>query len=181
MISMCAGQGRDVVGALQGHPRRSDVAARLVELDPRNVAVARRLASESGLSGIDIVAGDASTTSAYAGAVPADLILVCGLLGNLRFAEVRGALSHLPSLSSDGAVVIWTYHRLPPDRTPSVRQWFREVGYNEIAFEASPLGPEVVGVDRLAAQPTLFQEGVTIFEFVGYDQLDYKNLPTHCR
>jgi hypothetical protein len=42
MIRLCAGQGRDVVGALVDHPRRVDVVARLVELDPRNVAHAQR-------------------------------------------------------------------------------------------------------------------------------------------
>jgi hypothetical protein len=31
---MCAGQGHDVLGALPDHPRRGDVTARLVELDP---------------------------------------------------------------------------------------------------------------------------------------------------
>jgi hypothetical protein len=41
VISLCAGQGRDVIGVLAGHPRRGDVRARLVELDERNVAVAR--------------------------------------------------------------------------------------------------------------------------------------------
>ena len=44
LISLCAGQGRDVIGVLTGHPRRDDVRARLVELDERNVALARRAA-----------------------------------------------------------------------------------------------------------------------------------------
>jgi hypothetical protein len=34
LISLCAGQGRDVIGVLPAHPRRDDVSARLVELDP---------------------------------------------------------------------------------------------------------------------------------------------------
>jgi hypothetical protein len=34
-ISLCAGQGRDLIGVLAHHPRRHDVTARLVELDPR--------------------------------------------------------------------------------------------------------------------------------------------------
>lgn len=42
LISLCAGQGRDVIGVLTGHPRRDDVRARLVELDERNVALARQ-------------------------------------------------------------------------------------------------------------------------------------------
>jgi hypothetical protein len=47
-ISMCAGQGRDLIGALAGHPRRHDVRARLVELDPRNAGVARQAAQAAG-------------------------------------------------------------------------------------------------------------------------------------
>jgi hypothetical protein len=39
-ISLCAGQGRDLIGVLADHPRANDVSARLVELDPRNTEVA---------------------------------------------------------------------------------------------------------------------------------------------
>jgi hypothetical protein len=38
-ISICAGQGRDLIGVLADRPRRHDVRARLVELDERNGAV----------------------------------------------------------------------------------------------------------------------------------------------
>src|SRR3984957_12000934 len=51
VISLCAGQGRDVIGALTGHPRRDHVRARLVELDERNVALARQAAQAAGLPG----------------------------------------------------------------------------------------------------------------------------------
>src|SRR5437867_2671389 len=40
VISLCAGQGRDLLGVLADHPRRDDVRARLVELDARNTALA---------------------------------------------------------------------------------------------------------------------------------------------
>ena len=33
-LSMCAGQGRDLIPVLASHPRGRDVTARLVELDP---------------------------------------------------------------------------------------------------------------------------------------------------
>ena len=42
VVSMCAGQGRDLLPVLSTHPRRDDVSARLVELDPRNVAAVPR-------------------------------------------------------------------------------------------------------------------------------------------
>ncbi|MFZ1991477.1 MAG: SAM-dependent methyltransferase, partial [Alphaproteobacteria bacterium] len=41
VISLCAGQGRDLIEVLADHPRRTDVHARLVELDERNTAIAR--------------------------------------------------------------------------------------------------------------------------------------------
>ncbi len=49
LISLCAGQGRDVIGVLAGHPRRDGVGARLIELDERNVAEARETARAAGL------------------------------------------------------------------------------------------------------------------------------------
>src|SRR5215470_13977518 len=74
LISLCAGQGRDVLGVLAGHPRRNDVRARLVELDERNVAVARQAAQAAGLDGVEIVQTDAGITDACAGAVPAQIV-----------------------------------------------------------------------------------------------------------
>lgn len=65
-ISLCAGQGADLIVPLSRHPRRGDVTARLVELDPRNAAVARRLAAEASLDRLAVVRGDAALTSQYA-------------------------------------------------------------------------------------------------------------------
>src|SRR3984885_16289505 len=71
LISLCAGQGRDVIGVLAGHPRRDDVCARLVELDERNVAVAQQAVRAAGLDGVEVLQADAGTTDACVGAVPA--------------------------------------------------------------------------------------------------------------
>src|SRR2546423_2266861 len=61
-VSLCAGQGRDLIGVLHDHPRRTDVRARLVELDERNVTVARAAAPAAGLPRGGVLAGDASLT-----------------------------------------------------------------------------------------------------------------------
>ena len=61
-ISICAGQGRDLIGVLREHPRRRDVTARLVELDPRNAAAARQRAADAGLTQVEVVTGDAAQT-----------------------------------------------------------------------------------------------------------------------
>ena len=61
VISLCAGQGRDLLEVLTDHPRRSDVQARLVELDRRNTEFAERLAHSGGLHHqVEVVTADAS-------------------------------------------------------------------------------------------------------------------------
>src|SRR4051794_34230788 len=63
IVSLCAGQGRDVIGALHGHPSVAAVHARLVELDPQLVGDARAEVARLGLEGmIDVVEGDASSS-----------------------------------------------------------------------------------------------------------------------
>jgi hypothetical protein len=169
VVSVCAGQGHDLIGALAEHPRRDDVAARLVELDEQNVKLARRAAHAAGLDGVELVVGDASGTDAYAGAVPADLILLCGVFGNISEDDIANTIRHLPSLCAAEATAIWTRHRHPPDLTPFIRETFARAGFDEIQFEDAP--PFGVGANRLRASPRPFQAGVRLFEFVGYDVL----------
>src|SRR2546430_11497645 len=72
-VSMCAGQGRDLLPVLASHARGRDVTARLVELDPGLAATARRAAADAGLPGVEVVTGDASLTDAYAARSPPTL------------------------------------------------------------------------------------------------------------
>src|ERR1700733_10104253 len=135
LISLCAGQGRDVIGALAGHPRRDDVRARLVELDERNVAVARQAAQAAGLDGVEMLQADAGITDACAGAVPARIVVACGIFGNITDADIQATVAALPGLCAPGALVLWTRHRSPPDLTPAIRSWFGEAGFSEEAFD----------------------------------------------
>jgi hypothetical protein len=122
LISICAGQGRDLFGVLPHHPRRADVTAVLVELDPRNVEAARATAARSGLTQVEIIEGDAATSDVYASYVPADVVLACGIFGNISDADLEGTVRHVSMLGRTGTVVIWTRHRLEPDLTPSIRR-----------------------------------------------------------
>ncbi len=171
VVSMCAGQGRDLIGALRDHPRRSDVVARLVELDERNVETARTASREAGLSGVEVVAGDAGISDAYAGAVPARLVLVCGVFGNISDADIAHVVGRLPELCARGASVLWTRHRLAPDLTPSIREWFEQAGFEEIGFETPGGTIMSVGANRLRGEPRPLERGVRLFHFVGFEAL----------
>ncbi|MGC1734335.1 MAG: class I SAM-dependent methyltransferase [Pseudonocardiaceae bacterium] len=98
VISLCAGQGHDLLGVVQRHPRREDITARLVELDPHNATVAKRTAQATGLRGIDIVVGDAAMTYHYHGMVPANIVLACGVFGNITDQDIEHTLAHCPIL-----------------------------------------------------------------------------------
>src|SRR4051794_39098778 len=89
VISMCAGQGRDLLEVLPGHPRGVDVRARLVELDPGNVASARA----AGAAAVEVIEADAGLVDAYRGRIPAYLVLACGVFGNIIDADVERTIA----------------------------------------------------------------------------------------
>jgi hypothetical protein len=114
------------------------------------------------------VHADAGLTDAYAGRVPADVLLVCGVFGHLPDGDIRRTVAHLPHLCAAGASVVWTRHLGPPDGsanlTPALRGWFGEAGFAEVAFR-SPAPGHGVGVHRLVAPPRPFVPGVRLFAF----------------
>jgi hypothetical protein len=170
-VSLCAGQGRDLIGVLANHPRRGDVLARLVELDPRNVDVARAAAQASGLGGIECVVSDASHTDVYVGSVPADIILACGIFGNITNMDIERMISMLPQLCASEATVIWTRNRKPPDITPDICRWFEKYGFEKL-WQSPVSGSEFgVGAHRYRGKPMPLERGVRMFTFVGYDAL----------
>lgn len=170
VVSACAGEGRDVLGVLESHERAGDVRARLVELDPVLAATARARAAAVGLDGVEVLVADAGSTDAYEGAVPADVVLLCGIFGNVVDDDIERTVATASSLCAPGAVVIWTRHRVAPDATPAIRRWFTEAGFEEVAFDAGERpdgGPGFgVGTARLAADPAPFRAGVRLFTFV---------------
>ena len=166
LISLCSGQGRDVIGVLADHPRRDEVRARLVELDERNVAAARQAAQAAGLHGVETLQADAGVTDACVGAAPAQIIVVCGVFGNISARDIRGTVAALPSLCAPGALVLWTRHRAPPDLTPAIRSWFGEAGFREEAFDVSQDGFMAVGAHRLTGEPAALAPGQRLFTFV---------------
>lgn len=153
VVSLCAGQGRDVIGVLPGHPRRDDVSALLVEHDPRNAGVARDRAEAAGLANITVRAADAGIAADYADALPADVLLLCGIFGNVSDEDILRTAGAAAVMCSAGGTVIWTRHRRPPDLTGEIRSWFAAAGFDEVAFDAPATATLTgVGVHRLPAE-----------------------------
>ena len=170
VVSLCAGQGRDLLEVLAEHPRCDDVRARLVELDERNTAFAQEMARAAGLDQVEVVTADASLTDHYRGMVPADLVLVCGVFGNITDADIERTIDTCSQLCRTGGTVIWTRHRAAPDRVPLICEWFEERGF-ERQWLSEPEEGFGVGVHRFVGEPQPLAAGRQMFTFVGYDVL----------
>jgi hypothetical protein len=147
LLSLCAGQGGDVLPVLATHARGRDVRGRLVELDPELAAAARAAAPPS----IEVLTADAGATAACVGAAPADVLLLCGIFGNVPDEDVARTVAAVPSLLATDGTVVWTRHRRPPDLTPQVRAWFADAGVAETAFVTAPGPAWAVGAGVLRA------------------------------
>jgi len=173
-ISLCAGQGWDLLEVLAVHPRRADVRARLVELDEGNTTLAAETARAAGLRGVDVVTGDAALTDNFRDMVPADLVLVCGLFGNITGEDIERTIDSCTALCRAGGTVIWTRHRDAPDLVPTICNWFAARGFERLwlSGEDDPFG---VGVHRFAGTPRPLIAGRRMFTFVGYDVLKQRS------
>ena len=131
VTSVCAGDGRDLLGVLTGRPDAARVTATLVELDADLAATAASAAAD--LPGVSVRRADAGSIEAYAGCAPADLLLLCGVAGQ---RQRRGRCRHVAALPRGAG----TWHdrasapctrrdpwsgpgiRREPDLTPALRE-----------------------------------------------------------
>lgn len=166
VVSACAGQGHDLIGLLATRPDTRRVRATLLEYDVGNVAAARAAADRAGLTNLVIRQADAGRLSSYAAVVPADLVLMAGVFGNISDADVQRTINALPQMCAAGATVIWTRTRRAPDLTPAVREWLAEAGFVQDAFEAPEDARFSVGVHRFEGVPRPLDITATIFTFL---------------
>ena len=149
VLSLCAGDGRDLVPVVAGHARRSDVDAVLVEQDARLATGARQRISDDGLaSQVAVRQGDAGDVAAFDDVISVGLLMLCGIFGNISDADIATTVHATPQLVAPGGFVIWTRGSFEPDRREQIRAWFRECGCDEISYEAEPNGYGVGVVQR---------------------------------
>jgi hypothetical protein len=172
VVSMCAGDGRDLLPVLAGgHPTAT---ATLVELHPGLAERAREEAAALGLGGVEVRAADAGAAASYRDAVPADLLMACGVFGNVRAGDVARTVEVLPHLLARNALVVWTRGNMasaddqPADDDPSeqVRATFLAADFAEVAFVRPEEASYRVGVARFTGTPRAYDAGLRMFTFI---------------
>jgi hypothetical protein len=134
VLSLCAGDGRDVLQVLAERDDSSGVRTTLIELHPVPAQRARDFAAEAGLTGVTVRTGDAGNTTAYAGSVPADLVIMMGIFGNISDDDVRRTIQTAPQLCRPGAILLWSRGTNGTERNASVRAWLAEAGFAELQY-----------------------------------------------
>jgi hypothetical protein len=166
IVVPCAGQGRDLLGVLVDHPRRHEVVATLVELDPRNVGIARSAAAQLGESQVVVVCGDAGRTAAYEGGVPASIVVLSGFFDYLTTKDLRRLIASLPAFCADDATVLWA-RRTNAQRllAPEIRAEFDAAGFVEVESAIPPSDRVHIGVERFTGTPRPLPADARIFTF----------------
>jgi hypothetical protein len=134
VISLCAGDGRDVLQVLAERDDSPRVRTTLIELHPVLAQRAREFAAASGLANVTVRTVDAGNSAAYAGAVPADLVIMIGIFGNISDDDVRRTIQAAPQLCQPGAVLLWSRATTAAERNAATRAWLAEAEFTELDY-----------------------------------------------
>lgn len=138
VLSLCAGDGRDILGVLAQREDTARVSVTLVEVLPELVERARSAAADVAAA-VEVVAADAGRSGTYVGlaAVPADLVLLVGVLGNISEAHVAATVAAIPRLCASGATLVWSRGRSlegADDFVTPVRKALSAAGFDEVCL-----------------------------------------------
>jgi SAM-dependent methyltransferase len=173
VLSLCAGDGRDILGVLAEREDAARVSATLVEVLPELVERARGAAARVAAD-VEVVAGDAGCSETYAGlaAAPADVVILVGVLGNVSDADVATTVAAMPRLCAPGATLLWSRGRSvegTDDFVTPVRTAFSAAGFAEVSIRAFGVEDDrtTLGVVRLDGPSLPLDPRATWFTFMG--------------
>jgi hypothetical protein len=173
VVSLCAGDGRDILGVLAEREDAARVSVTLVEVLPELVERTRRAAAAVAAD-VEVVAADAGCSGTYVGldTVPADVVLLVGVLGNISDDDVAATVAAMPRLCASGATVLWSRGRsLAPadDFVTPVRTAFSAAGFAEVGIHSFDVEDDhtALGVVRYDGLPVPLGPSETWFTFVG--------------
>lgn len=177
ILSICAGDGRDVLGALAGRPDQRDIMTTFIEVDSRLVESGSTAITAAGLGHhCRYIRADATAAATYDGLVPVDIVVAAGILGNLAPPDVEQFIASLRWLCRADAFVIWTRNLDVSDgrrQVSAIRRTFRRNGFRQHALIRT--ASHVVGLHRYAGIPLTRPQDTVLFQFAGFEALDERS------
>jgi hypothetical protein len=175
IISICSGDGRDLLGLMEYHPRKQDVSALLVENNEELVDTGRKSIHEAGFeTQLKLVLSDATLFSTYDNYCPANIVLFSGVFGNVRVEETPNIIRNLRSLCNTDSYIIWTRHCRVNNglkHIEFIRNQFTENDFEETYYEQTADGTFIIGTNKFCGNKIDLSAETKLFDFVGYDKL----------
>jgi hypothetical protein len=166
VLSVCAGDGRDIIDVLAGREDASQVRSVLLEAHPGIADRARARADAAGITGLTVRVCDAADTGAYGDAVPADLVLLVGIFGNISRTDISTVISTAPQFCAPGATLIWSRGRDRDDINDRIRAEFADAGFTELGYTESELSSRpAIGRVRYDGPPMPLDTAKHLFTF----------------
>src|ERR1035437_761009 len=165
-LSACSGDGRDILGVLSERDDADRVRATLIKVNPRIAESARGIVAAAKLTAIEVRMADAGNTDAYVGAVPADLVILVGIFGNISDEDLERTIHAAPQFCRPGANLLWSRGRVHSDRNDAVRAWFAEAGFAELDYATRDSGRRpALGAMRYDGELQPLIPGSQLFRF----------------
>lgn len=165
-LSLCAGDGRDLIGVLSSRADAERVQTTLVESNPELVRRAEE--SARGLA-VRVLQADAGDAEVYEGLIPADLVLMVGIFGNIGDGDLEWTIGAAPAFCRPGATLIWSRgcDEDIGDLGETVRGWFARSGFVELAYEMGDARDRpAMGVMRYEGGPVRLDASRRLFRFI---------------
>ena len=170
VLSLCAGDGHDVLQVLAERDDSSRIKTTLIELHPVLARRAREFAANAELAEVTVRSVDAGDTAAYADAVPADLVIMIGIFGNISTEDLRRTIMTAPQLCRPGAVMLWSRGTSGSEANSLVRGWLTDAGFVELdyrEFDQAEGERAALGSARYVGPPQPLITGRQMFTFLG--------------
>lgn len=165
-----------MLGVLADRVDTDRVSAVLLELHPGLAQRARDTAASAGLARVEVRTVDAGVSDSYLGAVPADVVLMVGVFGNVTDGDLWRLIGLAPQLCRPGAMLVWSRGRrfsrsltgvTSGDLNDEVRAKFVAAGFSEVSYEEHDAdGQPALGVVRYDGPTVELGAGQPLFTFV---------------
>lgn len=166
ILSCCSGDGRDVLEVLAQRRDAERVSAVLVEAHPVIADRARR-SPAAVAARVEVRTADVGVTDAYLGAVPAEVVLLVGILGNISDTDLARTAATAPALCRPAATLLWSRARADRDLNDMIRVRFAAAGFIELDYATLDRDSwPAVGVVRYDGPRVPLPTGKQLFTFL---------------
>ena len=136
-------------------------------MEAHPVIAERARRSAAAVAYVEVRTADAGITDTYLDAVPAELVLLVGILGNINDIDLARTIATAPALCRPAGTLVWSRARADGDRNDVVRTRFAAAGFTELDYVALDRDSwPAVGVVRYDGPPTPLPAGKQLFTFI---------------